>query len=465
MPVHRDRPEAKLALTVLDAFFDAYDRYQPLKRGKPHTRLSAEELSTLEPGLAGRTVGGVSFDEWGIDGNRLCAANAVDAGRHGATIFNHTTVTRVVVTDGQVRGVEYRDRLTGESGQLSARFVVNATGAWAPLTAELSGQATTKARVRPGKGVHIYYDRRLTNYAIITKSVDGRMMFITPWQNVTVVGTTDTDYYGDLDNLVATADEVRYLTEAAARIFPAIREARAIGTWAGVRPTLYAWGKTPSALSREHEIVHHDGERASGLYSMIGGKLASYRLFAEEMSDILARRLGVSRSSTTHLSPLPGGEETVDPLRLSSDLAIAPIAANRLEYRHGARSLAIAERIQRRPTEAAVVCPCEPVLEAEVRYVVEHEMAKTVEDVSRRTRLGLGACGGLHCGLRCGAIVAEMQQQSPEAGARSALQFLSTARARRAPVVGPVQARQEALTHAALRAQVGSGGMDGAGES
>jgi glycerol-3-phosphate dehydrogenase len=72
MPVHRDRPEAKLALTVLDAFFDAYDRYQPLKRGKPHTRLSAEELSTLEPGLAGRTVGGVSFDEWGIDGNRLC---------------------------------------------------------------------------------------------------------------------------------------------------------------------------------------------------------------------------------------------------------------------------------------------------------------------------------------------------------------------------------------------------------
>jgi glycerol-3-phosphate dehydrogenase len=95
------------------------------------------------------------------------------------------------------------------------------------------------------------------------------------------------------------------------------------------------------------------------------------------------------------------------------------------------------------------------VLEAEVRYVVEHELAATVEDVSRRTRLGLGSCGGMRCAARCGAIVAQMKQRSPEAGRHDALRFLDRARARRLAAVGPDQARQEALALASLRAELG----------
>jgi glycerol-3-phosphate dehydrogenase len=223
-----------------------------------------------------------------------------------------------------------------------------------------------------------------------------------------------------------------------------------------VRPTLYDWGKSPDGLSREHQVVDHAAHGAPGLYSMIGGKLASYRLFSEEMTDVLARRLGIEQASRTHVTPLPGGEELIDPISLAEDAGIEPIAGARLEYRHGARATRIVERIARNPREAAVVCPCEPVLEAEVRYVVAHEWAQTVDDVARRTRLGVGSCGGMRCAARCGAIVAEMTGRSPLDGRRMALDFLETAARRRLSVVGPMQAQQEALSLAALRSQLGS---------
>src|SRR3954453_11675143 len=111
---------------------------------------------------------------------------------------------------------------------------------------------------------------------------------------MSVVGTTDDDFYGDLDQVRATSEEVRYLIQGLARVFPSIREARAIGTYAGVRPTLYDFGPHEDALSREHAIVDHAADGAAGIYSMIGGKLASYRLFAQEMSDRIAAKLAPS---------------------------------------------------------------------------------------------------------------------------------------------------------------------------
>lgn len=456
VPVYKSRFGASIALNGYDAFFDLYDKYQPLKHGKPHVRLSADDLRRLEPGLVADAIGGVSFDEWGIDGARLCVGSTLDAIERGAAVSVHTTVTDILRRDdGSVSGVRFKNRLTGETGSLSARMVVNATGAWAPLTATLGGLPPKAARIRPGKGIHVFLDRRLTNYAVVATAIDGRQVFLLPWQNMSVLGTTDDDYYGDLDDVRATGDEVRYLVQAVERVFPAVRQARMIGTWGGVRPTLYAWGPNEDELSREHEIVDHAQHGAAGLFSMVGGKLASYRIFAEEMTDVLAARLGNTAPRRTHLSPLPGGEETIDPLALTRQAEIDPIAAVRLEYRHGSRALRVVERIRRAPREARVVCDCEPVTEAEIRYVVAHELAWTVDDVSRRTRLGLGACGGMRCAARCGQIVAEMTDRSPAEGRRLALRFLHGAVQRRLPVIGPEQARQEALALAALGAELG----------
>jgi glycerol-3-phosphate dehydrogenase len=452
-------PNAKKALfPLIDGFFEAYDRYQPLKRGKPHVRLRAEELLQLEPGLSGDVYGGFSFDEWGIDGSRLCVANVRDAHERGAEVHCFCTVEKIERNDrGDVCGVRYRDRRSGCVGRVSTASVVNATGAWAPITASLGQLDAKVARVRPGKGVHVVYDKRLSNYAVMGESIDGRTIFVEPWQNMTVVGTTDDDYYGDLDDVVATGDEVRYLVEGIARVFPSIREARIVGTYAGVRPTLYDYGKTEDKLSRDHEIIDHAEHGADGLYSMVGGKLASYRLFSEEMVDVLARRFDLAAQCTSHLIALPGGEVAVDSFSFAEEVGIDAVAARRLCYRHGSRTERIAERLGRRPSERRVVCLCEPVLEAEVRYAVRDEFARSVDDVSRRTRLGLGACGAMRCAAQCGAIVAEECGYDAVEGQRQALRFLRKQARTRVCALGPQQARQEALAIASIRSQLNLG--------
>lgn len=452
--------KGRIAIELIDAYFKAYDDYQPLKHGQPHCRLDASDLARLEPGLVGAIVGGITFDEWGIDGARLCTLNALDAIEHGGEVFTHTTVERVVRAPEGAEGgryvVEARDVSTQERIAVRAHVVVNATGAWSPVTASLGGLPQARVRVRPGKGIHVVLDRRLTNYGILSEAIDGRQIFLEPWQNVSILGTTDDDYYGDLDDVRATSEEVRYLVQGVARVFPSVRQARAIGTYAGVRPTLYAYGKNEDALSREHEIVDHAADGSPGVYSMIGGKLASYRLFSQELSDLVAPKdFDVSAPCSTHTRPLPGGESVPDALALAERAGITPVASRRLVYRHGQRALQILERAARRPSEKDMTCACEPVLEAEVRHVVKHELARDVHDVARRTRLGYGACGGMRCAARCGQIVAEERGLPPHEGFEMARSFVERQAATRIVAMGPEQARQEALSLAHLQASLG----------
>jgi glycerol-3-phosphate dehydrogenase len=462
MPL-RSGPRGRIALELVDAYFRAYDDYQPLKRGERHCRLGPDELAQLEPGLVGTVAGGVTFDEWGVDGVRLCVLNAIDAIEHGSRVHVHTTVeeiARVRETDSAARYlVSARDRSTGRELLTLARVVVNATGAWAPLTAALGGLPQAAVRVRPGKGIHVVLDRRISNYGILSEAIDGRQVFLEPWQNVSMLGTTDDDYFGDLDDLAATSEEVRYLVQGVARVFPSVRLARAIGTTAGVRPTLYAYGRNEDALSRDHRVVDHANDAAPGVYSMIGGKLASYRLFAQELSDRVTQvDFGMGVPCSTHTRPLPGGERVPDAVDLASRYRITPVAARRLVYRHGNRAERVLERTSRRPSERDVTCPCEPVLEAEVRHVTREELARSVDGVARRTRLGLGACGGMRCAARCGQIVAEELSLSPAQGLAMARTFLERQARARIVALGPEQARQEALAMAHLRASLGEWG-------
>jgi glycerol-3-phosphate dehydrogenase len=372
----------------------------------------------------------------------------------------HTTVeaiARAPWSPGRFRYVvQGRDRESGGTLHLRARSVVNATGAWAPITATLGGLGHASVRVRPGKGIHVVLDRRITNYGVLSEAIDGRQIFVEPWENVSILGTTDDDYYGDLDDVRATSEEVRYLVQGVARVFPAVRLARAIGTYAGVRPSLYEYGPNEDALSRDHRVVDHAPEGAPGIYSMIGGKLASYRLFAQELSDLVAPRdFDVNAACSTHTRALPGGAVVPDAAALAEAHGITPVAARRLVYRHGIRAPGVLERAQRRPQERDVVCACEPVLEAEVRHVVAQELARNVDDVARRTRLGLGPCGGMRCAVRCGQIVAQERGLAPADGRSMARVFLARQARARGVALGPEQARQEALALAHLRASLG----------
>jgi glycerol-3-phosphate dehydrogenase len=189
---------------------------------------------------------------------------------------------------------------------------------------------------------------------------------------------------------------------------------------------------------------------------MIGGKLASYRIFAQELSDVVAARTSSRRRPAPRTTrPLPGGERVPDAIPLAERYArhAGRGTSARLSPRFHRGARARAQR--RRPAERDVTCPCEPVLEAEVRHVVREEMARTVEDVARRTRLGLGACGGMRCAARCGQIVAEERGLPPREGLTMAREFLVRQGRSRIVAMGPEQARQEALALAHMRASMG----------
>ena len=441
VPVSRSHPLAKRYLDLMEVFFLAYDRYQPLKRGKPSTRLTGEQVRRVEPGLRDDVVGAICFDEWGIDPWRLVAANAVDAARHGAHMANHSAVEGLLRdAEGRVTGVRVRDARTGLAREVTSRVVLSCTGAWSPWVAALGG---AKVRLRPGKGIHIVLDRRITNYAVVAQAIDGRQVFVFPHENTTWIGTTDDDYFGDPDDLPVLEDEVEYLLHGIQSVFPEIRRFGRIRTLAGLRPTLFRHGVYEDDLSRGHVIIDHAAEGAPGFLSLVGGKLASYRVMAEEATDAVCRMLGRSDPCRSHKEALPGGEGPVDVPALATRYDLPEMAIQRLGYRQGALASKILREARR---DRELVCRCEQVTAAEIRHVVRNEWVADLIDLERRTRLGTGPCMGVRCTLRAGQIVAEELGLGP-----TALRTMLSAYARHrwkvsAPVAaGPTLARLELL--------------------
>jgi glycerol-3-phosphate dehydrogenase len=409
MPVLRTDPHPERTLTLVETFFEAYDKYQPLKNGKPHTRLTRNEVLALEPGLTPDVYGAVTMDEWGIDPFRLCVANALSAKEGGAVVRNHTEVTGFIVEAGRVVGVRLEDAIDHRVGEARARVVVNTTGPWGMRTAALANPgAETAVRMRPGKGIHLVLDRRLSDYAILATTLDARSVFIMPHENSSYIGTTDDDFFGSPDRIDILEDEVEYLLEAVARVFPAASGARITHAFAGLRPTIFEFRKIEDKLTRDHRIVDHEAAGGpAGLVSMIGGKLAAYRLMAEELADVVSEKLGVHAASRTADLPLPGGERNVDVGALVSERPIPMSAAARAAYRHGARVSEVLAAAASESRVGIVTCACEGVLEAEVRYACRKEGARTLPDLARHSRLGLGACQGARCAARAAEVLNE----------------------------------------------------------
>ncbi len=437
----------RAAWYATEVYVGTYDLFQPLKRGKPSTRLSPDELYRLEPGLRPGLRGAVTLDEWGIDAFRLCVLNALSARAHGAELRTWTEARAVLAEGGRVRGVRFRDVLTGEEGEARAPVVFNATGAWSPALARRSGAAVP---MRPGKGVHLTLDRRFSNYGVILSAVDGRQMFVMPHEHESIVGTTDDDYYGDPDDLEATNDEVEYLMEGAASLLPGVRNARITRAWCGLRTTIYAYGPNEDALSREHQL--HDGAVSGhgGLLSIVGGKLASYRAQAEEATDRILSLLGRAPVvCRTHEEPLPGGADVPDAVALSRAHAIAAPVAARLVYRHGGRAREILRLVDEDPRLGLVLCRDEGILAAEVVHCVRQEQVRRLQDLRRRCRVAVGGCAGLDCARAAAQLTARELGWSAEQVRAELADLLDAGWRERRPIVDGAQLVQEELVRGA----------------
>lgn len=246
---------------------------------KKNAALSVEQ--NIEPsGLKGAVV----YYDAQMDDIRLCLDNALSAYKAGGYVANKIEAAGFIKKEGKITGVEALDKLTQKKFLIYAGIVVNATGAWSNRIVKIDEPGAPEI-TRPTKGIHIVYRSLPHKRAILLSGrKEKRIFFIIPWRDLALIGTTDTDYSGSLDEVYANADEVDYLLEETRRVFPNENLGRkgVITTFAGLRPLVNRQNKPAWQVSREHLIK----ESASGLISVVGGKYTTYRHLAQQVVDL-----------------------------------------------------------------------------------------------------------------------------------------------------------------------------------
>lgn len=362
-----------------------YDLTGGVRIGKRHKRLSLDEVAAAFPALRrDRLVAGFLYWDAQADDARLTLAilrtAVVD---HGAVAASYSPVVEIT-KDGSGRADGAR---LVDGTRIAARAVVNAGGVWSDDVRALDEGAHPQT-IRPAKGVHVTVPRRLLPCemaAVVPVPKDRRSIFVVPWGDRVYLGTTDTDYDGPLDDPRCTADDITYLLSAInAFVDKPISEHDVTATWAGLRPLVRdAGSKRTADLSRRHQVQRS----ASGVITVTGGKLTTYRKMAADTVDEVGRSLGrrLHRSPTASLRLR--GAEGAD--RLGSDPSLsdgAELLAH-LASRYGSEARVVLAMIEADPELGQPLVDGLPYLRAEAVFAARYEMAHTLDDVlSRRTR-------------------------------------------------------------------------------
>jgi len=250
------------------------------------------KLQTLkhEPLLRKDDVkGGAIYAEYRTDDARLTIEIIKAAVRYGASILSYTKVTDFVYENDQITGLQVKDQISGQQFTIQGKVVVSAAGPWVDELRDLNKSKTGK-RLHLTKGVHIVvsHEKFPVRQAIYFDVDDGRMIFAIPRGRTTYIGTTDTFYDGDKDNVVATQKDAQYLLAAVNLMFPSVNLSLddIESSWAGLRPLIHEEGKSASELSRKDEIF----ESPTGLISIAGGKLTGYRKMAERVVNLVIKK-------------------------------------------------------------------------------------------------------------------------------------------------------------------------------
>lgn len=271
-----------------------YDFLAGVKKEERRTMLSREQTLEKEPLLKKEgLLGGGYYVEYRTDDARLTLEVMKEAVRRGVKAVNHAKAVELLYDEnGKIQGVRAVDQITGESYRIYAKKVVNATGPWVDTIREMDHSKKGKY-LHLTKGVHIVIDGKrfpLKNAVYFdTPNGDGRMVFAIPRAGKVYIGTTDTNYDGDITRLKMTEADRDYLLEAANGMFPSLNltPADIESSWAGVRPLIHEEGKDPSEISRKDEIFVSE----SNLISIAGGKLTGYRQMAKKTVDLVAKQL------------------------------------------------------------------------------------------------------------------------------------------------------------------------------
>jgi len=351
---------------------------------------------------------------------RLVAEWMLEAASAGAVVRNHCEVLAVDIGQGRSRGVLLRDRTTGKDQRVDASWVINCTGPWADRICQRSTVRTKKPMIGGVRGSHIVLPRfsGAPTAALYTEAADGRPVFVLPWNEQILVGTTEVPDSGDPGKTSASQLEIEYLLQTAAGLFPKAKlSAHDIKyAFAGIRPLPNSPGDKPSAMTRRHFLHDHKDEGAARMISVIGGKLTTAASLAREC----ARKIGISVEEPKAVTIGPGS--SLDPLLDQQVIEIAragsvseETARGMMEW-HGEHAMDIARTALVGADLRAPICPHTSHIVAEVVEAYRNEYAVTLGDVLlRRVPVALGACWSESCSreaaLRIGAVMGWKEQE------------------------------------------------------
>jgi glycerol-3-phosphate dehydrogenase len=363
-----------------------------------HRVISGDEVVELLPALAGREpTSGYLFYDCQTDDARLVLTVLGEAERFGAVCANRLDVTGLLEDHGRASGVHVRDAETGETFDVRAANVVNATGVWADQLRpnELHLEAELPS-IRPSRGTHVtirHSDLPLVGGAIVPAG-SGRSIFALPWLGHALIGTTDNDYEGPLDHIEPSGEDIVYLLDAVNEFFGSeLGPGQLTGAFAGVRPLISTGDPKKSVdISRKAELY----ETSSGMITITGGKLTTWRRMAKMTVDRMVEREAREAPCRTHEIPL-GQAVAVEDLPRVEGVAEDAYTALAGRYGHGALTV-LSIAAERGELAQPIVAGC-PDLLAEVALAARHEQARSIGDVLlRRTRLGLLAARELSTG-------------------------------------------------------------------
>ncbi|MCB1532155.1 MAG: glycerol-3-phosphate dehydrogenase [Alphaproteobacteria bacterium] len=329
-----------------------------------------------------------------VDDARLVVLNVISAAQNGADVRTYTACTGMR-SDNGIWTLQMHNQISGQSYEVSAKTIVNAAG---PSVTQLlslldGGMPSDAPAIRQVKGSHIIIERLYEgDHGYLFQNPDGRVIFLWPYeQKYTLVGTTDEDYEGDPRAAMISEAEMEYLCEAMNAVCKKqITREDVHFSFSGVRPLIDSGQGKASKVSRRHLLHEHHGVGGAKIISVYGGKLTTYRAIAEEVVDKITKR----RKGWTAHETLPGGD--IDDgdfhsflLRKEAQYSFIPRALiKRYAKAYGTAMDAFLEKAETVQDLGSHLG--DDLYEAEVQYLLQHEFARTAEDILwRRSKLGL----------------------------------------------------------------------------
>ncbi len=360
-----------------------------------HRTIPGDEVVELIPALAPREPkSAYLFYDCQTDDVRLVLTILGEAERYGAVMANRLEVTSLLERNGRADGVVCRCAESGDIVEIQADNVINATGVWADrIRPDEILDAAEVPRIAPSRGTHLTLPLDLlplVDAACIVPAGSGRTIFVLPWYGRVLVGTTDNDYDGDIDHVTPGGDDVEYLLDAVNSYFGTeIERGDLTGAYAGVRPLISTGDPKKSVdISRKAELY----ETTSGMLTITGGKLTTWRRMAKQVIDRVALREGSELQSRTAEVPLGMGArgEDLEPPEGVDATSLPEGYADQLAFRYGHAARNVLATAAERPALAGPIVEGRPDLLAEVAVAARLEQARSLPDVLlRRTRLGI----------------------------------------------------------------------------